>query len=148
MVGVMVYADTSVLVSLYMLDANTSRAIPLVRSLANVLAYTALIRLEIRSAFSLAVFRGHQTASQSGAAWQNLERDIRAKKILVPKAIHWPAALRRAAILAHIETPSLGTRSFDILHVACAEQLRATEFLSFDHRQRVLAQRAGLVVRP
>ena len=143
----MIYADTSALVSLYMLDANTPRAIPLIRSLTQPLVYSALHRLEIRNAFSLAVFRGHQTSAQADAAWQNLEVDLRAR-VLVPIAIRWHAALRHAASIATSETPTLGGRSFDILHVACAEQLHATEFLTFDGRQHKLATRVGLLVRP
>ena len=143
----MIYADTSVLVSLYMLDANTPRAVPLVRSLTQPLVYSALHRLEIRNAFSLAVFRGHQTQAQANAAWQNLEADFRAR-VLVPISIRWHAALRRAAAIAATETPTLGSRSFDILHVACAGQLGATEFLTFDQRQHRLATQLGFTVKP
>ncbi len=143
----MIYADTSVLVSLYLLDTNTPRAVPLIRSLTEPLVYSALHRLEIRNAFSLAVFRGHQTQAQADAARQNLEFDLRAR-VLVPTAIRWPAALRRAAEIAASETPTLGSRSFDILHVACAEQLQANDLLTFDHRQHRLAARVGFFVRP
>ncbi len=34
----------------------------------------------------------------------------------------------------------------DILHVACAVQIGATEFLTFDERQRALARQAKLAV--
>jgi predicted nucleic acid-binding protein len=143
----MIYADTSVLVSLYMLDANTPRAVPLIRSLTQPLFYSALHRLEIRNAFSLAVFRAHQTQSQADAAWQNLETDLR-MRVLIPISIRWHAALRRAAAIALSQSPTLGARSSDILHVGCAEQLRATEFLTFDQRQHGLAARVGFAVRP
>jgi predicted nucleic acid-binding protein len=36
----------------------------------------------------------------------------------------------------------------DILHIAAAKSLRATEFISFDSRQRVLATALGLTVAP
>jgi len=36
----------------------------------------------------------------------------------------------------------------DIFHVACAVQMAATEFLTFDRRQRLLAAHAGLVATP
>lgn len=143
----MIYADTSVLVSLYMLDANTPRAVPLIRSLTPPLVYSALHRLEIQNAFSLAVFRGHQIPAQADAAWKNLEADLRAG-LLVPTSIGWHAGLRRAAAIATSEVPTLGARSFDILHVACAMQLGATEFLTFDQRQHSLATRMGFIVRP
>lgn len=143
----MIYADTSVLASLYMRDANTWRAVPLVRSLPEALAYSALHRLELRNAFSLAIFRGHQTQAQSAAAWQNLEADLRAR-VLVPVSIRWHAAFRRAGALATGMTPSLGNRSLDVLHVSTAEQIRVSEFLTFDQRQRGLAAGIGFPVRP
>src|SRR5687768_1744358 len=107
----MIYADTSVLVSLYMLDANTPRAVPLVRALTEPLFYSALHRLEVRNAFSLAVFRRHQTQPQAEAAWENLETDLR-MRVLIPISIQWQAALRRAAAMALTHTPTLGNRSF------------------------------------
>jgi len=143
----MIYSDTSVLVSLYMFDANTPRAVPLIRSLTQPLVYSPLHRLEIRNAFSLAIFRGRQTQAQADAAWQNLEADLQAR-VLVPASIRWHAALRRAAAIAASETPTTGNRSFDILHIACAEQLHATKFLTFDQRQHGLAARMGFGVRP
>jgi hypothetical protein len=44
-------------------------------------------------------------------------------------------------------TQELGARTLDVLHVACACELAADCFLSFDQRQLVLAERAGLRVR-
>jgi predicted nucleic acid-binding protein len=130
-----------------MLDVNTSRAAQLVRSLPRPLVYSALHRLEIRNAFSLAVFRGHQTEAQVVVAWRNLEADLKAR-VLLPVSIRWHAAFRRAAQIASRETPQLGSRSFDILHIACAEQISAKEFLTFDQRQRRMAEVVGFQVRP
>jgi predicted nucleic acid-binding protein len=143
----MVYADTSVLASLYMLDANTPQAISLLRSIAQPLVYSALHRLELHNALAPASFRGHQTQAQSDAAWRNVQVDLQAR-ILFPVQIRWHAAFRRAASLARLETPSSGNRSLDILHIACAEQLGATTFLTFDRRQQNLCTRVGLAVRP
>jgi hypothetical protein len=38
--------------------------------------------------------------------------------------ILWRAALNEAAQLSQRRTPKLGTRSLDVLHVACARELR------------------------
>ncbi len=43
-------------------------------------------------------------------------------------------------------TPRLGCRTLDILHVACACQLKPDRFLSFDTRRIELAKAAGLSV--
>lgn len=40
----------------------------------------------------------------------------------------------------------LGIRTLDVLHVACACELKASAFLSFDERQRKLAERSGILV--
>ena len=41
-------------------------------------------------------------------------------------------------------TVKLGCRTMDILHVACAVEISATGFFSFDKRQQSLAKAAGL----
>jgi predicted nucleic acid-binding protein len=58
--------------------------------------------------------------------------------------ILWRSALNRATELSQTYTPSLGTRSLDALHVACAVELNLRQFLTFDARQQQLAQAAGL----
>lgn len=93
------------------------------------------------------MFRGLLTANDANAAWSNLEADLRNGR-LVRTAVRWPVALRVAAQLSERHTTTVGTRSLDILHIASAKAIRATEFLSFDDRQRNLAQLVGLVVAP
>ena len=48
--------------------------------------------------------------------------------------ILWRAALNRAMELSQQYTPKLGTRSLDVLHVACALELKLRHFLTFDLR--------------
>lgn len=81
------------------------------------------------------------------AAWQNVERDLRVRT-LRPTHVSWLAALRRAARIADSETPFIGTRSFDVLQVAAAKMLGATDFISFAVRQRRLAVKLGMNVLP
>ena len=57
--------------------------------------------------------------------------------------ILWRAALGAAAGLSQGHTPKLGTRSLDVLHVACARELRLRYYLTFDQRQLLLAAAAG-----
>jgi predicted nucleic acid-binding protein len=40
--------------------------------------------------------------------------------------------------------PRLGVRTLDSLHVACALELKAEKFWTFDERQAKLAEAAGL----
>ena len=48
--------------------------------------------------------------------------------------------------LLSAETPRLGCRTMDILHVARAVEIAATSFMTFDGQQRELALHAGLKV--
>ena len=54
------------------------------------------------------------------------------------------AALNRTAELSRSHIPALGTRADDVLHVACALELKLRHFLTFDDRQRRLAAAVGL----
>ncbi len=40
----------------------------------------------------------------------------------------------------------IGTRTLDVMHVACACEIQANTFVSFDERQCALAKLAGLKV--
>jgi len=141
------YADSSFLVSCYLLDANTSTAKAYLSATGAPLPFTALHVLEVRNAFELGVFRGFLSTSDAKAAWANLETDLRSAR-LVRTTVKWPAAFRRAATLSEQHAAATGTRSLDILHVATAKSVRALEFVSFDSRRRAMALAAGLLVAP
>jgi predicted nucleic acid-binding protein len=87
------------------------------------------------------------SAADAAAAWANLEKDLRSGR-LMKTAVKWPVALRIAARLSERHSAVIGTRSLDILHVAVAQAVRATELVSFDTRQRALAAAVGLSVAP
>ena len=59
--------------------------------------------------------------------------------------------LDRAALMERFRQLSshsmkIGTRTLDVMHVACACEIQANTFVSFDERQGVLAKLAGLKV--
>lgn len=56
----------------------------------------------------------------------------------------WRGTLDQAAELSRVYTPELGTRAADVLHVACALELKLKHFLTFDDRQQKLATACGL----
>jgi len=141
------YADSSLLVSYYVNDASSARAQALVHAINGPLVFTGLDRLELRNALELGVFRQLLTPAQSRAAWNNIEQDIRAGR-LFPQPLNWVPVFRVAAQLAVRHSAGIGCRSLDILHVAVARKMAATEFLGFDGRQRSLAQALGMTVRP
>jgi predicted nucleic acid-binding protein len=141
------YADSSFLVSCYLLDANTARAKNYLGRLGAPLVFTSLQALEVGNAFELGVFRRLFSGADAAAARANLELDLRSGR-LVKTAVNWPLVFRVASALSKRHSSSAGTRSMDILHVAAARALRASEFISFDSRQRVLATALGLKVAP
>jgi predicted nucleic acid-binding protein len=53
-------------------------------------------------------------------------------------------AFELCADLARRYGPKYGTRTLDSLHVACALELKAKRFWTFDERQSKLAKAAGL----
>jgi hypothetical protein len=141
------YADSSFLVSCYVLDTNTSLAKAYLSQINARLLFTPLHSLEVRNALKLGVFRGLMSAADAKAAWKNVEMDLR-EGVLDKKAAQWPVAFRIAARLSDRHSATIGSRSLDILHVAAARSLRAVEFISFDNRQRALATALGLKVAP
>jgi len=53
-------------------------------------------------------------------------------------------AFERCADLARRYGPKFGMRTLDTLHVACALELEAERFWTFDERQAKLAKAVGL----
>ncbi len=139
-----VYADTSFLVSLYTLDAHSPEAVRRMRAVRGPLASTALGELELVNAILLRVFRKEITRSQADASAAAFQQDVLDGIVSVHPLSS--AAYEKALGLSRKHTPTLGVRSLDLLHVACALTLDAERFWSFDTQQRKLAAAEGLGV--
>jgi predicted nucleic acid-binding protein len=137
------YADSSFLVSCYLVDANTLQAKAYLSRNDVALTFTTLHELEVRNALQLGVFRGLLTSDEAKAVAANIDADMRAGR-LVKTSVKWPAVFGLAARLSQRHAAVTGTRSLDILHVAAAKTLHAVEFASFDGRQRALGAAVGL----
>ena len=138
-----VYVDPSGLARLYIHQAG-SRELSVWRMRTDgALKVTHHGRVEIVNAICRAAFVGHLTPDGANDALQDLAADF-AENRLQQAEILWRAALNRAAELSTKHTPALGTRSLDVLHVACALELKSRYFLTFDERQRKLACAVGL----
>lgn len=140
-----IYADTSFLVSLYIQDGNSVRAVASAPQLLPAFL-TPLAEHELRNAIRLCVFRRQITAVQREKALHDLESD-KAAGVLHVAPLDWPKALKHAEALGRRHTEGLGARGMDILHVASALALKAGRFVTFDERQRELARLAGLDIR-
>jgi predicted nucleic acid-binding protein len=138
------YADTSFLFSLYASDFNSSKADAWRQANPAPLPFTALHRLELRNALSLAVFQQRLALSEIQAAWLEVENDL-AAGLLVGRGGLWRRVLLEAEALAVNHTPIAGCRTLDVLHVATAKLIGTSDFCSFDMRQTNLARRVGLV---
>jgi predicted nucleic acid-binding protein len=135
------YADTSVLASVYLRDSHSSAADQILQSLTECLL-TPLHRAEWFHAMAQQVFRGAITEIKAGELHSLFELDTTTGPWLeVPFPEH---AFERCAELSRKYGPKLGVRTLDTLHVACALELKADQFLTFDERQLRLAKAQGL----
>jgi predicted nucleic acid-binding protein len=141
-----VYADTSFLVSLYVLDANSERAATQIQQAKLPILLTTFGELELTNAISLRLFRRELTPSKAQAARALVHKDL-ADGVLLTKPLTM-SNFEKAMRMARRRTPQLGTRTLDILHVASALELRAEKFYTFDHNQARLAKAEGMNVIP
>ncbi len=136
------YIDSSALVAVYVPERYSTAARRTLRTVPQV-PYTLLHELEVANAFALLLGRKHITAGEHRAIRIQVRDDVEAQR-LVPTALDWPQAFAGACELSESCTPSLLTRSLDLLHVAAARALECTVFVSADDRQLAAAKAAGL----
>lgn len=135
------YADTSFLGSLYLGDSHSPRADQMLQT-SRECFLTPLHRAEWFHAIAQHVFRGTITKAKAGELQSLFEQDSMTgpwREVLVPEH-----ALDLCADLGRRHGPKLGTRTLDTLHVACALELKADAFWTFDERQAKLAKAVGL----
>jgi predicted nucleic acid-binding protein len=136
-----IYADTSFFVSVYVEDSHSAVADRLLSSSPHVW-FTPLHFAEWSHAIAQQVFRGQVSATAVERARRELESDRLTglwNAIAVPEK-----AFDVCADLARRHGPKLGMRTLDSLHVACALELKAEMFWTFDERQAKLARAEGL----
>ena len=143
----MLTADTSFVFSFYGADVNTSAAKARLQERAEVLVMSALHRFEFANSLRLAVFRGLLVQPEAERRLADFDADVAGGLVsLMPLDLN--LLLRRAESLSAKHTMTQGQRSMDVLLIAVASEFNATDFLSFDQRQRTLATAEGLSVGP
>ena len=140
-----VYVDPSALSRLYLHEEGSREMAAWRAKTAGVLAVTHHGRTDVINALCRAAFLGHLNRDALAECVRDFSTDF-AEGRLRQADILWRAALDKASALSQKYTPDLGTRSLDVLHVACALELNLRRFLTFDTRQQELAKRAGLRV--
>lgn len=138
------YADTSFLISLYLSDAHTSRVVAIAANVEFPFVVTPLIELEFTNSLKLSVFRKVLAASQAESVLAHFNQDI-TDGFLRPGPLP-TVTFEKALQMAAKHTGQLGTRMIDVLHVASALTLSARRFYTFDTNQVKLARVAGLTV--
>lgn len=142
------YADSSFIVSLYLPQQSSAKAIAFMESHGRGLPFTPWHRLEVRNAIRLAVFHGLIDSAQGKKQSRQLDTDLKEERLLIHKAVDWTEALREAEKIGAIHNESMGCRSADLFHIATARQIRCDVFLTFDGKQAAMATAAGIIVKP
>jgi predicted nucleic acid-binding protein len=140
-----VYADSSFLASLYIQDSHLHEARKWLLQKPQVFL-TPLHRAELAHSIYFQVFRQRIRIVEAQLAWEAFENDCSVglwRKVSLPTE-----AWDHSADLARKRGPALGIRTLDSLHVACALDLRAQKFWTFDDRQARLAEAVGLDTTP
>ncbi len=131
------YVDTSFLISLYSIDANSGAALQTISRSTGDHVISTLGELEAVNAFELRIFRREISRAQAQASWDALASDLR-DGVFQLRSLP-DQAFERAQVLSRQTTARLGVRTADLLHVAAALELGADRFYSFDQQQRKLA---------
>jgi predicted nucleic acid-binding protein len=141
------YFDSAVIVKLYVREATSSDAIRLVGAYVAPYWLTQWQALEVKNAIRVKAFRKEITAGEMNLSLAAFEQDITAGRWQRPI---YAAALveQKAEELSASHAAVIGCRTLDIIHVAAAVVIRASEFVTFDARQGAVAKQAGLIVKP
>jgi predicted nucleic acid-binding protein len=138
-----VYVDSSLIVSLYVPDTHSAAARELIKQNPSVW-FSPLHFAEFVHAVSQQIFFGKISETDAQKVYDDLKRDRTAGLWLetpLPEN-----AFSLCADLARRYGPKLGVRTLDSLHVACALELNAERFWTFDERQAKLAKARGLKI--
>jgi len=150
-----IYGDSSFVLRLLCHEAGSEEAVALYRRLGRpVMAFSPLHELEVRNGLRLKAFieKGalpparRTSVDRELKAWESrLERYLN-RGALQAMAADWSPAAEQALTLSAAHTLKLGTRTYDILHVAFALTVNCRDFITCDIRQAALAKAAGLKV--
>jgi predicted nucleic acid-binding protein len=136
-----VYADSGFLVSLYVEDVHSAAAEERMKENPRIW-FTPLHSSECSHSIAKQVFYRKISSSEADRIFDVLKQD-RADGLWLEVAMP-EYAFDICADLARRYAPKLGMRTLDTLHVACALELKAERFWTFDERQAKLAKANGM----
>jgi len=147
------YPDTSFLCALYVAQSTSAAAIAHYQRMKEPLHVSALLLGEFRQSVRFQIFRHSRDANQGYGrktglgALAKLQSNIDDGALVIVPA-DWAEVINIAERISAQLTIGGGHRFLDVLHVATAKHLGASEFLSFDANQRMLAAAEGFAARP
>jgi hypothetical protein len=136
---------------MYRRQANSLEAARCFAAMPEPLHLSALLLFEFRQSTRLQNFLHDRDRSKgfdrstAQAMLAKLQSNMASGAVVVVP-VDWADIASIAERLSNRHTPGEGHRAFDLLHVATALHLGADEFLTFDARQKKLAQSEGLKV--
>ena len=142
----MLYLDTSALLKLYIREPGSEAVQAHVTSQDLPLPIWEIQEAELVNALRLKAFWQEITPAQAETQIDLFQTRRKRGLYTFPQIDR--NSLMKCFLHLSAETPRLGCRTMDILHVACALEIAATAFLSFDQRQNALAAHAGLKLAP
>jgi len=148
---VIAYPDTSFLCAMYRRQVNSEFAARHFANMPEALHIASPLFFEFRQATRWQVFL-HSRNSAKGfdrvtaiAAMGELQKNISTGAVVIVP-VEWADVVSIGERLSAQYTWTEGYRGFDVLHVATALHLGARELLTFDTKQKQLAEAEGLVV--
>ncbi len=136
--------DTSFLFSLYCNDVHSQGAVAWLATCTSAITLSPLTRFELGNALRFAEYRRLLKPGAAAQYWAAFESAV-AQGRLVVEICNLADIVDEANRLSATHTSRGGHRGFDILHVAGALKLGATEFLTFDENQKRLAVAEGML---
>ena len=137
-------ADTSFLFALYGNDCHSVTAAEWVSVSTSPILISDFNDFELRNALRFSEF-SKRVIPGTAATHLSFLQDAIAAGRLVPFKSNLSSILTEAKRLSIIHTLTGGHRGFDILHVAAANIIGASHFLTFDKNQKQLAENEGLI---
>lgn len=149
------YLDTNFLLRVYLPYEDSPRALTHLASLprrAPLCPLTWLHHVEFANALQLVVFQSRSgrkpcmTPETAAVALHDFESDAQPGTIFAPGPLATEELKQLTRRLSDRHTARLGSRTYDVLHVASALLLKCDSFWSFDAKASALAKAEGLAV--
>lgn len=141
-----VYADSSFLVSLFIEDSNSGLARNYLVQNPEPVSFNSFSKSEAQHAIRTLVFQKDINLAEMTRALLQFEHD-EAEGFLRSIILENDAVFEKASQLSNRYAVEHSVRYLDMLYVASALLANAKRFLTFDLRQRKFAQAAGLDVK-